>query len=1304
MSDDANGVITSYIEAMSLDTEDTLRSINMKLGQIVKSDGLMISQTSLKQLAREEQQAERIQQARNRQRQTYQQRRQPENNRAQQNDNRRNQYDIGDDSIFNGRRKKINLDTIVDDFEKEFKRELFGTAVPLDKILKHSMSQFAQSIGSNLNDLGADLGKQLGQAAKNTQFGNRLSREVDWFRERAVNIVNSGLNSASKALGGTGGIDISGVFEEDRSQESPNVDDIDTIVSSNASEMYDNLHADLTSFGQEIASGFDEIYQGLQEVVNTILHTNRTTTSSELQDELGSNLGDIVSPSNTPSPEDIIESSQLPSVADDIIDLAESVPGSGVFDTVTELGEAALSASGELSGIAAGAAEAGTAVAEMGTALPAVVEGATAVGPALAGAGAAAAGAAVAFPVLTVALVAGALIVDKFTEAFGPAIEGFKSFSGAMSAAGNRVQTQQSRNLKLQQERTRKDAETIVKAAYNVVIESTQKIEEVWDNVLSTVTAAQGYEKAGVQDLWQSYAERLKKSNMASVISSADIMSNLESVLKAGLSGQVAEEFAYMATILNNALPTQDFFQYASTYASLAANAVKNGASQQEALEYANAELEAFASNLIYASREVAGGFSTGLTDGASLFQKAAQIALTSRTGDVSEISGILTSVSGIVGSIAPDLANSIVDAVYSAATGGNSSELTALRSMAGVGASNTAFLKALASDPKSVFSTLFTNLSQLQQMSAENYMEVAEALSSVFGMSQDAFARVDFAYLADAINAMDTNNSALAQNMELLVSGQTTSSADQLRMQKINEYMIEEGLAYVLDNEVARSIQEHMWEEQMMREIQETEFAVNLQGSALEFLQGIKTTVANIVNLVNPVAWVKKAGNLAFTALEAAGQHADLENIIKQGVVGTGTEKVFHQLTVSNEDYTTRSASDQYKLTQNYLQLMGGTSVAAFVGEAFNVWKSSWLSNQNTAVSSNALLTNQAGHAISEAMNVVSKAKSVLAGTYSAPKSTSAYTHKLVSKSVSTGYSTGDWRSTATYNPLESEELKKTIDEASAKDKSDKFTKAIKNSLDAFFGKAYDEATSGVNATINRETVAGSNQYSASTLDKEEYKFNYWSQDAIIGALTEWNAQQAKNKTKTPTTFEEWVDAFEKANKGTLVDKSLEATLQEYGQDIESVRALFESRETEKSSQETKARELHEVQFWEDMQHFATIDFPWYMREWQRYYIEHEAYNTATDNAAQKLVENTQLRDDASKGVVVDKLAELLAKTDIWNEKNLQALSDPAVQTNVLLAKLLVVAEAIEHQNNESSIVSVPTALSALGLGLTKA
>lgn len=415
------------------------------------------------------------------------------------------------------------------------------------------------------------------------------------------------------------------------------------------------------------------------------------------------------------------------------------------------------------------------------------------------------------------------------------------------------------------------------------------------------------------------FADRLREESLTDVISAADISDNLAKVLEPGLSGTVAEEFAYLATKLNAAIPTQDFFGYASTYSSIAANAIRNGKSQNEAIALANAQLELFASNVLYAGRELAGGFTTGLKDAQSIFEQSVQIAQTAKTDSANEIAGVMTAVSAITGAIAPDLATSMTDAIYKAAVGGNSSEIVALRSLAGINASNTEFLKQLSDNPKKVFVDLFTELSKRQNMSPDAYMEVAEGLSEIFGVSIDAFARVDFAYLAQAIESMNTSNDSLSDNLELLASGETTTNDEMLKMQQINKYMLDEGLSYVLDNQAARAIQEHMWEEQISRELMEATYGVELQGATLEFLEGIRQTVDNILGFLNPFKLLGKLANLGASIADAHALKADIAGLLEAGKVGTGKAESKYQLTTRNENL---------KLTDSIVNMLGGSSL----------------------------------------------------------------------------------------------------------------------------------------------------------------------------------------------------------------------------------------------------------------------------------------------------------------------------------------------------------------------------------------
>lgn len=615
----------------------------------------------------------------------------------------------------------------------------------------------------------------------------------------------------------------------------------------------------------------------------------------------------------------------------------------------------------------------------------------------------------------------------------GPMIEGLQNFVGALGDVTDRTRASREAMVKEETERIRKDVESMVQEPFNIMKDAAQMVYNTWDQYLRKITGTQGYSKADLQTLMGNYSERLRSEGLSKVISTTDITESLGKVLDAGLSGKVAEEFAYIATKLNAAIPTQDFFNYASTYASLAANAIKNGASQSAAIKYANQELETFASSVLYASRQLTGGFSTGLTDAQTLFEQSVKIAQASKTGDAAQIAGVLTSVSAVVGAIAPDLSSSIVNAVYEAATGGNSSQLVALRSIAGINASNTEFIRQLAQNPQGVFTQLFQGLADFQNMSPGNYMEVAEALADVFGIDAEAFQRIDFNYLAKAISEMNVNNNSLEENMKLLASGETTTSKEQLRIQQVNEYMIDEGLAYVLDNEVARSIQEHMWDQELAQQMMENEYAVNLKGAALEFLSSIQSTIENLLTIVFP--WFKISDaitEIVATSAEAQAQKNDIKQLLELGKVGSGNAQDLYNL------LTTDGSID---VVPDILTLMGGESQFA---------KLESLRNSTYANALTDIYTN-AGRYIANAFTA-SYASSVTGGSN---RINSLYKWGMIGKSTSNLISSMGMGTEYTGSPLSS--LSNTaLAQAKASSNIDKMIDAMEEYVQE--GKSYED------------------------------------------------------------------------------------------------------------------------------------------------------------------------------------------------------------------------------------------------------
>lgn len=493
-----------------------------------------------------------------------------------------------------------------------------------------------------------------------------------------------------------------------------------------------------------------------------------------------------------------------------------------------------------------------------------------------------------AFPPIIAALA----VVAAAAYVLGPALEGLGEVAKSLGQSALRQDSDREKRREEAQKRQKADLEYMVQQPFKILTDAAQKWYDTWDNNLKKVSQIQGYDKQAVYNLYSSYAERLREEGLDSVISATSITDKLGEVLQQGLSGKAAEEFAYVATKLNNAIPNQDFFGYAASYAQIAANAVAQGKSQEEALSLANQQLETFASNLLFSSRELAGGFSTGLQNASQLFSDSVKIAQAARVTDTSNISGILTSVSAVVGAVAPELANGLVQNIVNAAIGGNDSSIVALRSLAGINASNTEFLNAFVSNPKAIFTQLFTKLAELQNMSNDNFMEVAEGLAPIFGVDKSALALVDFGYIAEAISQMQVNQNSLNANMQLLASGQSTTTAEQAKMREINEIILNDGLAVVMDNEAARVIQQHLWDEQLAVEMQNATYAVNLQGSALQFLEGLSQTVTNLLRIFNPIGTAyEMIANIAYTVEDSLAQQTAISDILINGAVKTNTE-----------------------------------------------------------------------------------------------------------------------------------------------------------------------------------------------------------------------------------------------------------------------------------------------------------------------------------------------------------------------------------------------------------------------------
>lgn len=907
-----------------------------------------------------------------------------------------------------------------------------------------------------------------------------------------------------------------------------------------------------------------------------------------------------------------------------------------------------------------------------------------------------------------------------------PLLTGIGDVIKAWGGALNREEDARKKRLENSQKRLQQDIESMAKLPFEILEEAAKKWEDTWDQNLDKISLTQGYTKENTYALYSSIAERLNKEALGKYIPATDVVNNLSQVLESGLSGKVAEEFAYQATKLNAEIPTENFIGYASTYAQIAANQINAGKSQQEALDYATQQLQLFASNLLSASRDLAGGFSTGLKDASSLFQSATEIVQTAKSGSVASVSGTLTSISAIVGAIAPDLASGLVNNVVQAAIGGNSDSIVALRSLAGINAGNTAFLQKLAEDPQGLFVSIFNSLGNLQKMSPANYMETAEGLSSVFGVDMKALARVDFNNLATQISQMQVNDSALRENVGLLVTGQATTSAAQARYEEINQQILNDGLAYVIDSEYGRMIQQHMWEEQLANELQNTTYAVDLQGAGLSFLEGLRHAVANILNFLNPIGFlVSKVTDLAATREEAKMNDELVRKLLEANKVGGGNYTSFNNLVTRGTDLG---------LTTSIKKRMG-TDKSALWNAASNLKGSV---NKVTAWVTNPALA------------ILGKEIEDLGG--------------------GSIYGGSDWNTAVDrVGGLGSAGSGPSLSATASKAIS-----AYSGFTNAGVGKSALSLTSGSSsslAAINRQAgvSAGSNANSAINRRTQEWL------DSAKKAAGKYNP--LTGKVEGAMSFEEW---YATASKYGIAD-SAEA-LDTYGKSKEEVRSYFESLQGQQGATAENARKEDQDKFRNDVRTFWSFkdgtyqslvwlpfinDYisPFFTPESGRYDVTMKLVNTALTEIQNKQdiiigqigpakdytvisgistiisqIQTTFVNDSshfqqcladwmkyiASKSkyqtdLVADdikawsdmKKAEndegkqaSLALANALNEFSADQIKnlDPQLQANVLLGKIVIILEAIMQQNNTvGGGLSLIDTLSALSVGKTK-
>lgn len=1166
----------------------------------------------------------------------------------------------------------------LDSFEESLFDALGGAN--LKKQVQNSLSQFAKGLGVDIQDLQGELGSRLGKAVATGFRNSKLGGDIVNRFESATNSVFSHINSH---LG--------------RFASSLNTGDFQDNVRSFVDDL--TVQSSSSARGSSAAS---DIHGGTGETEPTvnIIETSVSRIVDLLDSVIdGGHVAVLLEDTRANNSENGIESQRAPDLRTRGDIPSDAIPESAVPALVTG-GQAALSGadtalleagpalaeSTEAASTAltafSGAAETGTAITT--TSLGGLGQVAGSIGPMLGQLGPIAGEIGPAIAALgPIALAAGAALIlvglwaNNAWEQLKVIGENIGKIFKALGTAANRDVESRRKNLELAQKRYLEDVQTLVRTPFEILEDAAKKAYDVWDQNLRLINATQGYTKSDFQELLASVADRLRKEGLADYIGSTDVANNLARVLESGLSGRIAEEFAYQATKLQAAVPDQDFFGFAASYASVASQAVRAGLSETEAIERATESLEEFTSGVLYARRELTGGFTTGLKDTAELYAQSVKIAQAAKSKNISSIAAVLSGVAGEVGALAPDLASPLIEAVYQAAMGGNSPELVALRSLAGGNASNTEFLRMLANDPQKVFASLFSNLAAMYTDSNDAFMEKAEAYASLFGLPMESFARLDFWSLAKSISRMQVGTTSLEQNLKLLKDGQTTTNAEQLRLAQVNNYLVEEGLALVLDNEAGRAIQQHMWDEQLAREMMEAEYGVNMVGETASAILEIKQAVANILNFFNPFAWLKKLDNIIQTNLEAAAWEGDIRQVLSLGAVGNGNAKSLWQLTTRNTDL---------HLTPNLATLMGGASLYGLMEQRKqirDIFDSVLVAGPNNLVDTirsglvagaatlgTRLYNNFVAEKSSYTWGSIGKSEGLLARAMMAPSSSNAYVNPIAAAAGAANV-TANLAKAAIDKMLDPSFLDKYVKEktyeewaAASKDFG------ISNWASAVKEAGYTEATLK-NYFTQKESEAGMQE--TAEMHEMEKKFYQLS----ISFL----------ETAFPNDFRD--PLF------TRTDIMIEKLTVHLGKMDDII-----SRVDSVTLNQTDLHQFLKAE-WMAADAKNNVDWSeWRKRGWSSFFDSsksgsfNEFFTMFADRfAPTSLFDNLNILDffnqikaeekESDTSNVAFSLAESIVKAITKPED----LKDPAIQTNVILSQILLVVQAIMQQGNNDSL-----------------
>lgn len=483
--------------------------------------------------------------------------------------------------------------------------------------------------------------------------------------------------------------------------------------------------------------------------------------------------------------------------------------------------------------------------------------------------------------------IAGDIIGDMLSKTIGEAFDALGELWKQLEGSNKKTRDD---IIKAGFDKIRQDVKAMGTYQIEVYQDSINKIYSAWDKNLAQVNATQGYTKEQLNTLQDSVAQKLDELGYSQAINAGDYLDELSRTLSANLGGELAEVFATQSLILQKAVPEFDASAMASQFAAIWTNAEKEGNDGEAAM--------------VEAMRQVAGATKAieQSTDGNNQFIKSipnyleqAQTIVARAGGSVDQVASLTTQMmaaEGPLSSLAPQL-QGFTGELVTILTNQNDATAVALRSImhdinADIGISATDFMKSFMDDTQGTLETAYRAIDQFiernENPAAEQ--EFLSAMESVFGISGDKLAQLDFGYIADQLSQTNAhlNTAALLDAEALVKGGETATLEEQLVNNTTNMLLAQNAVRDTLDNNLMRKLEQNELNmEKLVWESAATQ-SVDLAENTMSFFTKIKDIFLSILDPFGLFKAANSAISAEVSAAENAANYALVSNLSSIG------------------------------------------------------------------------------------------------------------------------------------------------------------------------------------------------------------------------------------------------------------------------------------------------------------------------------------------------------------------------------------------------------------------------------------